>query len=71
MVDPLPIQRVRVHFIGPPPARLVERASGVSQVEIDGSTLRCLVHGSFQPFLEAIRGHEVLSLESVTAASGH
>lgn len=58
------VQRVEVTFVGPPPARQVERASGVSAVEIDGPTLRCLVWGSFQPFLEALHGHEVLNLSS-------
>jgi hypothetical protein len=33
-------------------------------VEVDGATLRCLVLGSFQPFLEALRGYEVISLTS-------
>jgi len=56
------VQRVEVTFVGAAPARQVERASGVSDVEVDGPTLRCLVSGSFQPFLEALRGHEVLSL---------
>lgn len=46
----------------------IEGASGVSEVEIDGPILRCLVCGSFQPFLEALRGHEVISLK---AASTH
>ena len=59
-----PVQRVEVTFVGTAPARQVERASGVSDVEVDGPTLRCLVSGSFQPFLEALRGHEVLSLTS-------
>ena len=67
VTDQLPLQRVLVHFVGTPPARLIALASGVSQVQIDGSTLRCLVHGSFQPFLEALRGHEVLSLESISS----
>ena len=58
------VQRVEVTFVGSAPARQVERASGVSDVEIDGPSLRCLVSGSFQPFLEALRGHEVLSLLS-------
>jgi len=65
MVEEPPGQRVEVTFIGAPPARQVERASGVSEVEVDGSVLRCLVCGSFQPFLEALRGHEVVSLKSV------
>jgi hypothetical protein len=60
----LPIQRVEVSFVGAPPAQRVERASGVSDVEIDGPILRCLVCGSFQPFLEALHGHEVISLTS-------
>jgi len=62
----LPIQRVEVSFVGAPPVRQVERASGVSEVEVDGPILRCLVSGSFQPFLEALRGHEVISLRSTS-----
>lgn len=62
-------QRVEVSFVGIPPARQVERASGVSGVEVDGSTLRCLVCGSFQPFLEALRGHEVVSLSTSPGAA--
>jgi len=62
------IQRVEVRFVGAAPARQVERASGVSDVETDGSLLRCLVSGSFQPFLEALRGHEVVGLTSTSVA---
>jgi hypothetical protein len=57
-----PTQRVEISFVGAPPARQIERASGVSDVEVDGRTVRCLVCGSFQPFLEALSGHEVVSL---------
>ncbi len=64
MSEHVPVQRVEVTFVGPPPARQVERASGVSAVETEGSTLRCVVSGSFQPFLEALHGHEVLNLSS-------
>lgn len=64
MSEQLPVQSVEVTFVGPPPARQVERASGVSAVETEGTTLRCLVSGSFQPFLEALHGHEVLNLSS-------
>jgi hypothetical protein len=64
MTEELPVQRVEVGFVGAPPVRAVERASGVSEVEVDGATLRCLVLGSFQPFLEALRGHEVINLTS-------
>jgi hypothetical protein len=63
-----PTQRVEVSFVGAPPARQIERASGVSDVEVDGRTVRCLVCGSFQPFLEALSGHEVVSLSACPAA---
>jgi hypothetical protein len=59
-----PTQRVEVSFVGTPPVRQIERASGVSAVEKDGPIVRCLVVGSFQPFLEALSGHEVITLQS-------
>jgi hypothetical protein len=65
MTPELSVQRVEVSFVGTPPAQQVERASGVSEVEIEGATLRCVVCGSFQPFLEALRGHEVIRLRSI------
>lgn len=55
-------RRVEVRFVGPPPFRQIARASGVSEVETDGAMVRCLVLGSFQPFLEALRGHEVVAM---------
>jgi hypothetical protein len=66
MTDSVPIRRVEVSFVGSPPVQHVERASGVSEVETIGQILRCLVSGSFQPFLEALHGHEVVSLISTT-----
>jgi len=59
------LQRVEVTFVGVPPTQQVERALGVSEVEVQGRTLRCTVHSSFQPFLEALRGHEVIGFKSV------
>ena len=67
MTDEQPTHRVEVSLIGTPPRRQIERASGVSEVEIDGHVVRCLVAGSFQPFLEALRGHEVITLQSMPA----
>ena len=64
------VRRVEVSFVGPAPVRQVERASGVSEVEVEGLILRCLVRGSFQPFLEALRGYEVDDLNSTSAVSG-
>ena len=65
MAGQLEVQRVEVSFVGAAPAQQVERASGVSEVEVHGRVLRCTVNGSFQPFLEALRGHEVLSFRSI------
>jgi hypothetical protein len=64
MSQSVTIRRVEVSFVGSPPVLHVQRASGVSEVETAGPILRCLVAGSFQPFLEALHGHEVLSLTS-------
>jgi hypothetical protein len=69
MTTDLTTHRVEVSFVGTPPARQIERAAGVSEVEVDGPLLRCLVCGSFQPFLEALRGHEVISLSACPAAA--
>jgi hypothetical protein len=69
MTEELPSRRVEVTFVGRPPARQMARASGVAEVETDGCRLRCLVSGSFQPFLEALRGYEVMSLTSTPALS--
>jgi hypothetical protein len=70
MTRELPTQRVEVSFVGVPPAQQIERASGVSEVEVDGPIVRCLVCGIFQPFLEALRGHEVVSLTTRPVAVG-
>ena len=65
MAEELSVQRVEVTFVGSPPVRQVSLALGVSEVSVEGSVLRCTVFGSFQSFLEAIRGHEVISLKSI------
>ena len=67
MLESAATRRVEVTFAGTPPTRQIERTSGVSDVEVDGRTVRCLVRGSFQPFLEAVRGYEVLSLNAIPA----
>jgi hypothetical protein len=71
MTAELPTRRVEVSFVVAPPLRQIERASGVSEVVIDGPILRCLVAGSFQPFLDALRGYEVVSLSSTRVEGGH
>jgi hypothetical protein len=62
-----PVHCVEVSFVGAPPVATIERASGVTDVERDGLAVRCLVTGSFQPFLEALQGHEVITLQSTMA----
>jgi hypothetical protein len=64
MDDEPETQQVEVRFVGVPPAHKVARAAGVSEVKVEGDVLRCVIYGSFQPFLEALHGHEVLSLSS-------
>jgi hypothetical protein len=58
---------VEVTFVGALPRRRIERAAGVGDVEVDPPVVRCLVVGSFQPFLEALHGHEVVTLRSTPA----
>lgn len=70
MAQELSIHRVAVTFVGPAPARRIARASGVTEVEVDGPQLRCLVFGSFQPLLEALRGYEVINLTSIPTKAG-
>ena len=67
MSEEPPVRRVEVSFTGPAPARRVARATGVSQVQAEGPVLRCLVCGSFQPFLEALHGYEVVGFDSTPA----
>ncbi len=64
MTEELTIRRVEVSFVGRPPTQVLQRTRGVSNIETEGPVLRCLVCGSFQPFLEALRGHEVIAFES-------
>ena len=69
MTKELAIQRVEVTFVGPPPARQIAQAIGVTEVKVDGHRVCCVVCGSFQPFLEAMHGYEVTSLSSTPALS--
>ena len=57
----------RSHLSWHPARPQIERASGVSEVVIEGQVVRCLVTGSFQPFLEALRGCEVITLQATPA----
>jgi hypothetical protein len=70
MTEGPPGQRVEVSFAGAAPVHRIRWSAGVSEVEAHGAVLRCLVSGSFQPFLEALRGPEVVSLTSSPARVG-
>ena len=61
---------MEISFVGTPPAGRIERASGVTEVEVEGRLLRCVVWGSFQPLLEALHGSEVIGLTSERPAGG-
>jgi len=66
MNEKLTVQWVALNFVGTPTVQRIERASGVSEVEVDGAVLRCLASGSFQLFLEPLRGYDVMSLKSTS-----
>ena len=66
MIDGPATQRVEVTFVGTPPTTQIQQAMGVSEVQVDGQLVRCFVCGSFQPFLEALRGYEVVTLTATS-----
>ena len=70
MADELLCRRVEVTFVARPPVRQIAAALGVSEVEVDDGRLRCLVRGSFQPLLEALRGYEVIGFTSIPTQKG-
>ena len=70
MTEELTSQRVEATFVGPPPARQIAQALGVTEVEVDGHRVCCFVCGSSQPFLEALHGYEVISLTSTPTRGG-
>jgi ABC-2 type transport system ATP-binding protein len=56
--------QVELRFAGPPPVDAVRAAAGVSQVSVTGMRLLCTVRGGFGQLLEAIAGHEVVTMAS-------
>jgi len=70
MNQPPPTYRVEVTVVGAPPARQVAATLGVTDVDVAGSVLLCLICGSFQPLLEALRGYEVLNITSIPISTG-
>ena len=70
MADELLSRRVELTFVARPPARQITAAVGVSDVEVVDRRVRCLVRGSFQPLLEALRGFEVIDFTSIPTPEG-
>ena len=70
MADELLSRRVEVTFVARPPARQIAAAVGVSDVEVVDHRVRCLVRGSFQPLLEALRAYEVIGFTSIPTPEG-
>jgi hypothetical protein len=56
--------RVEIHLTRTPPATRLARTAGVSEVNVAGTVITCLVSGNFQPLLESLRGYEVLHMWS-------
>ena len=66
MIDGPATQRVEITFVGTPPTTQIQQAQGVGDVHVEGQTVGCVICGSFQPFLEALRGYEVVTLTATS-----
>jgi ABC-2 type transport system ATP-binding protein len=58
------MHRVEIEFAGEVPADAISRADGVDEVTVEGSRVRCVVRGSFEPLMAAIGGARVVNLTS-------
>jgi hypothetical protein len=65
------ISRIEIHLTRTPPATRLARTAGVSEVNVSGTVLTCLVSGSFQPLLESLQGYEVLLMRSSPTGPSH
>lgn len=55
---------MEIEFGGPPPVDAIRAAADVDHVEAQDHRVRCTVHGSFAPLMNAIAGREVVNLTS-------
>ncbi|HVV36403.1 MAG TPA: ABC transporter ATP-binding protein [Acidimicrobiales bacterium] len=53
---------VEIKFSGRPPA--LAKVKGVRDVSVDGKSVRCQIAGPIQPLLDALDGHQVVSMFS-------
>jgi ABC-2 type transport system ATP-binding protein len=63
------IRRLRIHHVevelaGTADVERLKRVPGIEQLKVDGNRIHCNVRGSFEPFLEALQGQQVLNLVS-------
>jgi ABC-2 type transport system ATP-binding protein len=58
------IRRVEVHFDAPVPPGDFANLPGVTDLEVTGSTLRCMVDGRLDPLIKAAARHTVVDLVS-------
>ncbi|HEV3102101.1 MAG TPA: ABC transporter ATP-binding protein [Candidatus Dormibacteraeota bacterium] len=58
------VYQVEMEFAGPPPVGAIQAAEGVDHVEVEGRRVRCTVHATFSPLMNAIAGSTVVNLSS-------
>jgi ABC-2 type transport system ATP-binding protein len=58
------VYQVEIEFAGPPPVDAIRAAAGVDHVEVEGGHVRCTVHATFKPLMDAIAGSSVVNLSS-------
>jgi ABC-2 type transport system ATP-binding protein len=56
--------QVEIQFAGTVPVEAVKRAAGVDRVEVKDSRLHCIVRGSFEPLMQALRDSHVINFVS-------
>ncbi len=56
--------QVEIQFGGTVPVEAIKRAAGVDRVEVNHSRLRCIVRGSFEPLMQAVRDSHVINFAS-------
>jgi ABC-2 type transport system ATP-binding protein len=58
------LHRVEIELAGEVPVDAIRGAEGVDDVVVEGSRVRCVVRGSFEPLVKAIAGAHVVNLTS-------
>jgi ABC-2 type transport system ATP-binding protein len=56
--------QVEIQFAGTVPVEAIKRAAGVDRVEVKDGRLHCIVRGSFEPLMQALRDSHVINFVS-------